>query len=291
MLLVACLAAATVPERVRIPSFAIDANGAEVMLDALLFRPPNTDGRRIPAVIALHGCGGMYSILKSRRRQLSARHETMAELLVAEGYAVVFPDSFRSRGFESICSIENGRRTLTQAHRRLDALATLAWLQARDDIAPDRIALLGWSHGGSAVLATINARDPTVQRYRAAETSPFFRTAIAFYPGCYESLRAPGGYAAAVPLLMLVGGADDWTSPRPCVALAERLRHANPPASVVVYPDTYHGFDGPDAQGRMHLDVPNGVRPGRGVTMAVNAAAREDAYARVRAVLRDALGR
>jgi hypothetical protein len=39
----------------------------------------------------------------------------------------------------------------------------------------------------------------------------------------------------------------------------------------------------------MHLDVPNGVYPGQGVTVASNRAARDDAYARVKAQLRAAL--
>jgi len=240
-------------------------------------------------VIALHGCGGMYSIVKSRRNELTIRHRTMAELLTGEGYAVLFPDSFRSRGREEICKQALRDRTITVSQRRLDTLAALAYLQERSDIAADRIAVLGWSHGGSTVLYTDNAKSSAVQHFREGGEAPFFRAAIAFYPGCYDSANAREGYAPAAPLLMLVGGVDDWTSPQPCVALAERIRRVSQPIEMVVYPDTYHGFDGPDSQGRMHLDVPNGVHPGHGVTVAVNRGAREDAYRRVKAFLRDAL--
>ena len=72
----------------------------------------------------------------------------MAELLVREGYVVLFPDSFRPRGREEICTIENRQRTITMTARRLDAQGALAYLQSRPEVAPDRIALLGWSHGG-----------------------------------------------------------------------------------------------------------------------------------------------
>lgn len=275
-------------ERVTFQSFDLDRDGAPLTLHALLFRPAGAEGRRIPAVIALHGCGGMYSILASRRNDLSIRHRNMAELLTGEGYAVLFPDSFRSRGREEICKEVNRERTLTVAHRRLDALAALAYLQERSDIAGDRVAVLGWSHGGSTVLFSDNARSTAVQRFRDNEV-PFFRAAIAFYPGCFESANVKEGYAPAAPLLMLVGASDDWTSPRPCIALADRLQHTGQPVNIVVYPDTYHGFDGPDSQKRMRLDVPNGVHPGKGVTVAANAVAREDAYKQVKAFLRSAL--
>lgn len=291
VLVVACNlahAAAPVMQRITFPSLDLDANGAPLMLDALLFRPADGEGKRIPAVVALHGCGGMYSILKSRRNDLSIRHQKMAELLVNEGYAVLFPDSFRSRGREEICTERNADRTLTVSRRRLDALGALAYLQERSDIAVDRIAVLGWSHGGSTVLFSVNDHATPVQRFRESDAAPFFRAAIAFYPGCFESANAKEGYAPATSLLLLVGASDDWTSPRPCIALVDRLKRASMPASIVVYPDTYHGFDGPSSQPRMRLDVPNGVHPGQGVTVAVNAAAREDAYARVKGFLHTA---
>ena len=53
--------------------------------------------------------------------------------------------------------------------------------------------------------------------------------------------------------------------------------------------DTHHGFDSPNRFGPVHLDVPNGVRPGQGVTVASNAAARDDAYLRMKEQLRTAL--
>ena len=55
---------------------------------------------------------------------------------------------------------------------------------------------------------------------------------------------------------------------------------------ITVYPETYHGFDGPQRQSRLRLEVPNGVNPGKGVTIAPNPVARADAYARLKAFLR-----
>jgi dienelactone hydrolase len=281
---------AATPVAVTFPSRDVDlATGAPVPLRGLLFAPAMPAGHRAPAVVALHGCGGMYSTAKGKRGELSVRHRAMAELLVAEGYVVLFPDSFRVRGSEEICRVPPRERTITPATRLLDAQGALAFLQQRGDVAPDRVAVLGWSHGGSTMLAALDARNPDVAVYQAAGGPPYFRAAIAYYPGCGAALEG-GGYAPVASLLLLVAGSDDWTAPEPCVTLATGLRDAGLPATVAVYPGAFHGFDGP-AGDRRHLDVPGGVEPGRGVTVASDPAARDDSYARVRSFLRDQLGR
>lgn len=50
----------------------------------------------------------------------------------------------------------------------------------------------------------------------------------------------------------------------------------------MAYPDTYHDFDNPGiTAARVRHEVPNGVKPGAGVTVAPNPVAREDAKKRV----------
>ena len=151
--------------------------------------------------------------------------------------------------------------------------------------------MLGWSHGGSAVLATLNARQSAVAAWKNRVSSPpYFRAAAAFYPGCIDSLRERVGYAVAAPLTLFIGASDDWTAPQPCIDLAAKLAAAGEPVTITVYPDTYHGFDGPAAQGRLRLEVPNGVNPGKGVTVAPNPVARADAYGKLKVFLRAQLG-
>jgi dienelactone hydrolase len=276
-------------QRVELDSLDIDsATGRPVRIQGLLFSPAEAAAGRRPAVLALHGCGGMYSVLKSKRDALSMRHQAMADLLVAEGYIVLFPDSFRSRGVEEICTIESRRRTITQRNRLSDTLGALAWLQQREDVQPDRIAVLGWSHGGSAVLAGLNAKQAAVAGRKAA--ADYFRAGVAFYPGCSDSLQVRPGYSLAAPLTLFVAGSDDWTPPGPCVNLAGRLRDAGEPVEITVYADTYHGFDAPGSARQQRLEVPNGVNPGKGVTVGSNPAARSDAYVRLKQFLSERIG-
>jgi len=287
----ACAVAdALAPERVAFDSLDADGAGRPVRIEAFLFRPGDASAKPRPAVVALHGCGGMYSTLKSRAGQLSQRHQGMAELLVAQGYIVLFPDSFHARGLKEICTIRNRERTVKQPQRMRDAQGALRYLQARPDVDHDRIAVLGWSNGGSTVLAAMNARQPSVAAWREQAGRPaYFRAAAVFYPGCIEQRDARDGYALAAPLVMFLGGSDNWTAPGPCIELAKRLAARGEPVNLTVYRGTYHDFDAPNAHGTTRMDVPNGVHPGQGVTIAPNPDAKEDAYAQLKAFLRASL--
>ncbi len=227
-------------------------------------------------VIALHGCGGLYATAGKRQGELNARHRAMADMLVAQGYVAVFPDSFTPRGETEICTQRFAARDIDQKQRRADALAAVAWADSQPWAAAGRIALLGWSHGGSAVLAATDAGNSSV---KVQAVRPV--VAIAFYPGCSASLKS--GYRASTKLVILIGEKDDWTPPEPCLALG-RAAHAE----VVTYPDSYHDFDNPGGRVQVRRDVPNGVRPGEGVHAGANPAAREQANQKVRELLHEA---
>jgi acetyl esterase/lipase len=119
-------------------------------------------------------------------------------------------------------------------------LAALRGLAAQPGVDAGRIALLGRSHGGSTVLASLDASDEQVA---AQAVRP--RAAVALYPGCGPYEREPR-YRLAAPLLLLAGERDDWTPAAACVRLQQRLRFrsSDPPLSLTVYPDAHHGFDG-----------------------------------------------
>jgi dienelactone hydrolase len=252
-----------------------------VTITALHFRPATNTSGKTPAVVALHGCvvalhgcGCIYGTAPAWRDRLTPRHLAMADLLVAEGFAVLFPDSFNARGRREICSLKVGCQGITQDHRRLDVLAALSFLRTRAEVDGKRVALLGWSHGGSATLASINRLHPVVAQFLSAQAPAdrFYRTAVALYPGCIESIGTPFSYAPATEVSIFIGESDDRTSSRPCVALGERMAAVKQQASSPTYRDTDHGFDTPNMVRPLHRDVSNGVNPGQGVTIAPNAA-------------------
>lgn len=276
LLLTLCTASAVSAAEPQETSFA-SLDGT--VLKAWIFHPahdlPGQAARG--TVVALHGCGGLYATGGSRKGQFNARHQAMAELLVAEGYNAVFPDSLTPRGESQLCTQRIGTRKISQAERRADALATLSWVGAQPWALPGRIALMGWSHGGSAVLAATDASRTDV---RSQAIKPAL--AVAFYPGCSQALKS--GYRPDAPLVLMLGEKDDWTPPGPCLALGESVG-----AEVNLYPDSYHGFDSPTGQVVLRSDVPNGMHPGQGVHVGANPVARAQAYARLRTLLSKAL--
>ena len=243
------------------------------VLKAVVFQPV---GSPKGTVIALHGCGGLFATRGARKGLLNARHQAMADLLVAQGYSVVFPDSLTPRGELELCTQKIGSRKIDQTERRADALGTLVWVAAQPWAQPQHMALLGWSHGGSAVLS---ATDSTRADVRGVNVRP--AVAVAFYPGCSAALKSR--YQPTAPLVLMLGEKDDWTPPGPCIELGKAVA-----AEVNVYADSYHDFDNPVGQVQLRADVPNGVNPGKGVHAGPNPAAREQAYARLLEVLKNA---
>ncbi|HSV17672.1 MAG TPA: dienelactone hydrolase family protein [Casimicrobiaceae bacterium] len=286
----AAVPAARNVETVTFPSIDRDAAGRNVALKGfvLLPRTPAPPGG-YPAVIALHGCGGLHSMRRGHEQELAERLALRADRYLSDGFAVLFPDSFGPRGVREVCTIRIGDRTVTSVRRRLDALGALAYLAHRSDIAAQRIALVGWSHGGSTVLYAINARDPDVMAFAATPGAPTFRAAVAFYPGCRGPLRAGERWEPVVPTRIHVGELDDWTPAQPCVELGRAVAARGADFDVQTYPGSYHAFDSPTGRVMHRDDVPNGVHPGSGVTVGPNPQARAVANVRVRAFLRDRL--
>jgi dienelactone hydrolase len=142
------------------------------------------------------------------------------------------------------------------------------------------VAALGWSHGGSTVLAVTDGRNNDVKTARYS-----FDVAIAFYPGCAAQMQGRA-YRPSAPLTILIGALDDWTPAATCQQLAAKTG-----ASITVYDDSYHGFDAPSGTVRLRKDVPNGVRPGAGVHVGPNPVARELAHRQLMDLLASAARR
>ena len=256
------------------PSLAKFNSADGTLLTAWVYRSGSAVSKG--SVVALHGCGGLYARMGKRMGLINARSQAMAEMLVEQGYAVVYPDSMGPRGETEVCTQKITDRKINLNHRRADALATMAWVAAQPWAEVDRIALLGWSFGGSAVLAATDARQQDVTRQGVRPA-----VAIAFYPGCVAAMKSR--YEPIAPLVMLLGEKDDWTPPEACKALGKAVG-----ADVKVYPGAHHDFDNPMGGVLLRTDVPIRAQGGEGVHAGRDPAAREQSYAYLRQVLRRA---
>ncbi len=219
-------------------------SGAPLALGGLMTRPPGKGPS--PAVVMLHGCSG-----------LRPYHARWAERLAGWGYVALRVDSLGPRAMSSTCARP---LELHPRARARDAHAARAYLARQPFVEAARIAVMGWSHGGWSVLYAVT--NPGAKRRRP------FRAAVALYPWCLASLMF-----LDAPLLVLIGGADDWTPARRC----RRMSPAGETAhrfTLKVYPGAHHGFDAEGA------DLVY-----RGHTIRHHPAASADAIERVRAYL------
>ena len=239
---------------------------------AWLFEPEGNSARK-GAVVALHGCGGLYNA----KGELTARHRRGAELLVAQGFIALMPDSFGSRGLREICTTPYAQRSVDIAQRRLDAFRALDYLATRPDVDTERIALLGWSNGATTALASI---DRSFQRHDKTLHQTRFARAIAFYPGCGAALQQR--LSPSVPVLLLLGAEDNWTPAKPCEQWVESVRGPEQPRiELEIYAGAHHGFDGPGSQPVRRTDVATSPT-GAGVTVGGHPEARRRSWERVR---------
>src|SRR5439155_21769186 len=108
-------------------------------------------------------------------------------------------------------------------------------------VEPARVGAIGFSNGGLYAIAVING--PSLERGRArgvALPSPGYAAGVGVYPGGCRSLLEE---RVVKPLLVLIGGADDWTRADLCVRMVEAMRSRGADAEIVVYPGAYHYFD------------------------------------------------
>jgi dienelactone hydrolase len=235
------------PDVVQIPSIAVPEAWMPSGPIPAALKLPEGNGP-FPAVIVLHGCGG-----RGASQLYWARH------LNDWGYAALIPDSMTPRGVRLVCE-PAAQKLMTPRDRLGDVGSAVAWLRTKPEIDPGRIAVLGLSHSGStAVMAT-------ERRY----ASFGLRAAIDYYGPCAD----PAAHGT-VPLIVLVGGADDWGHPAlRCQAFGMALR-AGLPFEIEIYPGVYHAFDNPD----MVRSVSNEH------VMEYNPAAAEDSFVLVHAFL------
>lgn len=182
---------------------------------------------RVPGVILLHGAAGV----------LSERELTYAEQFAAMGVAALVIDVFAARPDHGGGFVER-LLNVTETMFLADAYAGLAFLAARPEIDPDRIALIGFSYGG--MVATYAAYDQVARTL--APGGPRFAAHVAFYAPCiahFEQNRTTGA-----PVLMLYGTRDAIVDPTRCSAVADELRAGGSRVSLIEYEGAYHQWDG-----------------------------------------------
>jgi dienelactone hydrolase len=225
-------------EKVQFPSTDADLRGGNpTQLNAFLSRPEGAGP--FPAVVTMHGCDGLVG----DDGKIKPLYGVWSGILSQAGFIVVAPDSHGSRGQGNLCAVPAAERPILSSREvPRDVYGALAFLRSRPDVIADKIAILGQSAGGSAMM---NAITPEM---RPKDMSPDqdFHAAVALYPGCQAFLTREPPWQPRVPMILVIGEADNWTPAADCRALITQVAARGITIQARYYEGTYHAFDHPN---------------------------------------------
>jgi dienelactone hydrolase len=191
---------------------AFDSGGRSIRLDCFL---PETNGQRLPAVIALYGSGG--------------GHASMAEpanLLAAQGFAVYVLHYFDRTATTEVSKQVIFRNFPVWMKTVWDAVSFVV-RQAHVD--PERVGLLGFSLGAYLCVsnAAIDSRIAAV---------------VEFFGGLPKEMKL--FIRRLCPVLILHGEADPVVPVQEAYHLREVLERKRIDYEIQIYPGVGHGFNG-----------------------------------------------
>jgi dienelactone hydrolase len=193
---------------------------------------PGTD--RLPAVVLVHGSGG-----------IGFNSGMWADELNKAGLATFVVDSFTGRGITQTITDQSQLSSYAMMN---DAFAALAVLARHPRIDPGKIAVMGFSKGAvPSIYASMN-------RFQSAYApeGAGFAAYIGFYTPCNVAL-IDDEKVGTRPIRLYHGLADDWVPVGPCRDYVARLKKAGADISLVEYPGAYHAFDNQMIPGTMQL--------------------------------------
>jgi dienelactone hydrolase len=200
-------------------------DGKPVMLAGQLrIARPGTD--RLPAVVLLHGSGGVGANLLDWENELNSA-----------GIATFVLDAFTGRG---IVSTSTNQALLGRLAMTYDAYRALEILEKHPRIDPRRIALMGFSRGGQGALYASAKR---FQRMHGPASGQDFAAYVPFYASC-GTRYVDDEELSRNPIRMFHGAADNYVPVAPCREYVQRLKAKGVDVALTEYPGAHHVFDG-----------------------------------------------
>lgn len=206
--------------------FLAGKKGTTVTLAGNL-RLPNANGKN-PVVVLFHGVGGLGGS--------GSPPNEWSRVLNEVGIGTFAVDSFSGRG---VATMAEGAK-VSAITRVVDAYRALELLAQHPLVDASKIAVMGFSHGGSAALYSSMVRFQ--QMYGKPDVQ--FAAHIPVYGSCGTTFRQDEVLAKR-PVLLLHGTADDWVPIGPCREYVARVTKAGMNVRLIEYADAYHVFDGP----------------------------------------------
>jgi dienelactone hydrolase len=186
---------------------------------------PGTD--RLPAVVLLHGSGGISGYVTDWEQEFNAM-----------GIATFVIDSFTGRGIASVVNDQSLLGRLTQV---FDSYRAIEVLEKHPRIDPARIAIMGFSRGGQGVVYSGVKR---FQRMHGPASGREYAAYVALYPTC-NAVFLDDEDVTSKPIRIFHGTADDYVPIGSCRAYAKRLKAKGADIQHTEYAGAMHVFDWP----------------------------------------------
>ena len=201
-----------------------DASGRPTTISGIL-RVAQGSGR-LPLVILVHGSGG-----------IEENAAVWERLFASIGISTFAIDSFSGRGIVSTVADQS---QLGRLNMILDLYRSVAILAAHPQVDPNRIAVMGFSRGGQAVLYATLKRFQKMWNPSGIDPAAY----IALYAPCITTYIGDTEVTDH-PIRIFHGTSDDWVKIAPCRAYFKRLRATSKNVEMTEYRNTWHAFDYP----------------------------------------------
>ena len=239
-----------------VPDLVTYSSEGGFTIEALLYRPVESQTERGPAIVWVHGGGNAL---------LVNDWIPLLQFLVQRGYTILAPNYRGSTGYgKAFMEANMGEQTGDDLH---DWVAAAAFLRELPEIDPESIAIMGASWGGYATLISLG-RAPGVFQAGVALAAPShwfsyweetrtswtrrFRIKLMGPPALnVERYRRQSAqeYAAnfAAPVLILHGQDDPGVPVGQATGMARALARHDKPHELMTYPGEGHSFRKPEA--------------------------------------------
>ena len=188
------------------------------------------EGKNLPVVVTVHSSGGPSEFTSPTQ---SWRNDFKNQLL-KNNIGIFEIDSFTGRGAKSTGS-NQGKVSVNAGE--LDALVAYKILDKHPRVDAKKLGITGLSRGGMASNMAVEKKYSDV----ILGEENYYKASLPMASDCFNvAFDKPTPTPAKI--LFLLGGADDYTLAKFCVAYAEKMKKAGGNVEVIVKEGWYHDF-------------------------------------------------
>lgn len=196
-----------------------------------------------PTALLFSGCDGPKDNM-----------DRWASMLTSAGWGAMIVDSHSPRGFDDaqIWRLICAGQLLTGAERAGDVAVAIEDARGMPQVDPDRIVLVGTSHGGWSILDMLSLRGQDRLPHSLTHWPDSIRTSglagvagvILLYPYCGAGSQVSRhGWGVDIPALFLLVEDDTIVDEEACAAVADRMISQGMDVEIQLLKGTTHGFD------------------------------------------------